>query len=112
MSTIEELLERNSSGSGLESREYGRKDPLRWPRDTLYPQKLARTSPTSGGGSVAIVRSRTTATEFQIKLKTSEFGHHLTVANIAMYGDLSGASVPLRTQFVLSYVRVYYKNLA
>jgi hypothetical protein len=27
MNTIEELLERRSSGSGLESREYDRKDP-------------------------------------------------------------------------------------
>jgi hypothetical protein len=27
VSTIEELLERNSSGSGLEIREYGRGDP-------------------------------------------------------------------------------------
>jgi hypothetical protein len=32
-------------------------NPLRWPRDILYPQKLALTSPTSGGGSVGIVRS-------------------------------------------------------
>jgi hypothetical protein len=38
MSTTEELLGKNSSGSGLENREYGRGDPLRWPRDTLYPQ--------------------------------------------------------------------------
>jgi len=30
----------------------------------LYPQKLALTSPTSGGYSVGIVRSRTKATEF------------------------------------------------
>ena len=30
----------------------------------LYPQKLALTSPTSGGRSVGIVRSRTKATEF------------------------------------------------
>jgi hypothetical protein len=37
----------------------GRRDPLRWPRDTLYPQKLALTSPTSGGLSVGIVRVRT-----------------------------------------------------
>jgi hypothetical protein len=44
-----ELLGRKSSGSGLENREYGLGDPLRWPRDTLYPQKLALTSPTSGG---------------------------------------------------------------
>jgi hypothetical protein len=33
----------------------GRGDPLRWPRDTLYPQNLALTSPTCGGGSVGIV---------------------------------------------------------
>jgi hypothetical protein len=29
VSTMEELLGRNSSGSGLENREYGRGDPLR-----------------------------------------------------------------------------------
>jgi hypothetical protein len=29
VSTIEELLERKSSGSGLDSREHGRGDPLR-----------------------------------------------------------------------------------
>jgi hypothetical protein len=29
VSTIEKLLGRNSSGSGLENREYGRGDPLR-----------------------------------------------------------------------------------
>jgi hypothetical protein len=34
MSTIGELLERKSSGSGLESREYGRRDPSRRLRDT------------------------------------------------------------------------------
>jgi hypothetical protein len=33
----------------------GRGDPLRWPRDTLYPQKLALASLTSGGRSVGIV---------------------------------------------------------
>jgi hypothetical protein len=54
---------KKSSGSGLESREYGRTDPSRWPRGTLYPQKLALTSPTSGGCSVGIVRSWTQATE-------------------------------------------------
>jgi hypothetical protein len=27
VNTVEELLDRKSSGSGLESREYGRKDP-------------------------------------------------------------------------------------
>jgi hypothetical protein len=63
VSTIEELLGRNSSSSGLEIREYGRRDPLRWPRDTLYQQKLALTSPTSGGRLVGKVRSRTKAKE-------------------------------------------------
>jgi hypothetical protein len=35
---IEELLEWKSSGSGQENRINDREDPLRWPRDTLYPQ--------------------------------------------------------------------------
>jgi hypothetical protein len=64
VSTTEELLGRNSSGYGLEKLEYGRGDPLRWPRDTLYPQKLELTSPTSGGRSVGIVRLRPKAKEF------------------------------------------------
>jgi hypothetical protein len=66
VSTIEELLGRNSSGSGLEIWYYGREDPLRWPRDTLNKQKLALTWPKSGGRSVGIVRSRTKTTEFYI----------------------------------------------
>jgi hypothetical protein len=36
----------------------------RWPRGTLYPQKLTLTSLTSGGRPVGIVRSRTQATDF------------------------------------------------
>jgi hypothetical protein len=66
VSTVEELLGRNNSGPCLENREYGRGDPSRWPRDTLYSQKLALTSPTSGGRSVVIVRSQTKATELLI----------------------------------------------
>jgi hypothetical protein len=50
---------RKRNGSGLENWESGRRDPLRWLRGTLYPQKLALTSPTSGCCSVGIVRSRT-----------------------------------------------------
>jgi hypothetical protein len=34
VSTTEQLLGRKSSGSGLENREYGRRDPLCWPRNT------------------------------------------------------------------------------
>jgi hypothetical protein len=65
VSAIEEVLGRKSSDSGLESREYGRRDPSRWPRGGRYSQKLALTSPTSGGRSVGIVRLRTQATEFR-----------------------------------------------
>jgi hypothetical protein len=64
VSTIEELLVRNSSGYGLEIREYDCGDPLLRPRDTLCTRKLTLTSPTSGGRSVGIVRSRPKATEF------------------------------------------------
>jgi hypothetical protein len=64
VSTTEELLGRNSSGFDLENRDYGRRYPLCWPLNALYPQKLALTSPAGGGRSVGIVRSRTQATEF------------------------------------------------
>jgi hypothetical protein len=40
VSTIEELLERKRSSSGLEIREYGRRDPSRWPRGTLHPRNV------------------------------------------------------------------------
>jgi hypothetical protein len=57
VSTTEELLGRNCSGSGLESQEYSTGDPLSWPHDTLYPQKLTLTLPTSYSRLVSIVRS-------------------------------------------------------
>jgi hypothetical protein len=53
VSTIEKLLVRESSGSGLEKREYNHRDPSHWPCGNLYLQKL------SGGRLVVIVRSRT-----------------------------------------------------
>jgi hypothetical protein len=59
VNTIEELLERKSSGSGLENRDYGLGDP----QHLLYPLKFALISPTSGGRSVGTVHSRTKATE-------------------------------------------------
>jgi hypothetical protein len=64
VSTIEELLGRKSSGCGLETREYGHRDPSHLPLDTLYPQKLALTSPTSGGRLFGIVHTRTEAMEY------------------------------------------------
>jgi hypothetical protein len=56
VSTLE-LLERKSSSSSLENRGYGSRDSSHWPRDTLYLQKLALTSPKSGSRSVCIVHS-------------------------------------------------------
>jgi hypothetical protein len=55
MSQLRSYLEENISGSGLESREYSRRDPSRWPRDTIYPNKFLLTSTTTGGRSVRIV---------------------------------------------------------
>jgi hypothetical protein len=43
VSTTEQLLDRKVK-SCLENREYGRRDPSRWPRGTFYPHKLAITS--------------------------------------------------------------------
>jgi hypothetical protein len=68
VSSNEKLLGTKSSGSCLESREYSSRDPSRWPCFTLFPQKLALTSPTNGGRSVGIVRSRTKATELLLLL--------------------------------------------
>jgi hypothetical protein len=62
VNTIEELFEREGSGSGLERREYGRK--FRGADySTPLSAMLAITSPANGGRSVSIVRSRTEATE-------------------------------------------------
>jgi hypothetical protein len=58
VSTTEELLGSNSRSSGLEIREYGRRD------SSSIRKKLALTSLTSGGRSVGIVRLRAEAMEF------------------------------------------------
>jgi hypothetical protein len=54
VSITEKLLERKSSGSGIENRDYGRTDPCDTP---LFIKKLALTWPTSSGSSVGIVHS-------------------------------------------------------
>jgi hypothetical protein len=64
VNTIEQLLCRKNSGFGLENRDFGLRDPSCWPRGTLYPLKLALTSPTSGGLALGIVRWRTQAPSF------------------------------------------------
>jgi hypothetical protein len=64
VSTIEELLEIKSSGSGLGNRDYGsRVFAALTTRYPLYPHKLTLTSPTSGGRSAGVVGSRPKATE-------------------------------------------------
>jgi hypothetical protein len=50
--------------SVLENRECGRRDLLCWLCNTLYPQKLALISRTSGSRSLCIVHSWTNAMEF------------------------------------------------
>jgi hypothetical protein len=59
----EELLDRKVAAPVYKTEKYGRRDPSRWPRGTFYPHKLPITSPTSGGRSVGIVRSRTQTME-------------------------------------------------
>jgi hypothetical protein len=56
--TIEELLERKSSDPGLEIEITAPGIRCADYVTLLYPQKLALTSPTSGGHWVGIVRSR------------------------------------------------------
>jgi hypothetical protein len=57
MNTTEEPPGRKSSSSGLENREYGSGDTLCRLCDTLYPQMLALTSPTSGGRYSSLAES-------------------------------------------------------
>jgi hypothetical protein len=57
-----------SHEAGLESREYGRRDPLRLPGGTFYQKTLTLTSLTSGSRSAGRIRSRIQATEFSFQL--------------------------------------------
>jgi hypothetical protein len=45
VNTIEKILERKSSGSGLENSEYGLRDPSRWPCDTPLSIKFGTNFP-------------------------------------------------------------------
>jgi hypothetical protein len=58
----------------------------------LYPQKLALTSPTSGGHSVSIVRSRTKATELLPLLLLLLLLLFILQINYAMYGYVDSTS--------------------
>jgi hypothetical protein len=60
----------------------GRGNSLRWPRNTLYPPKLALTSPTSGSRSVSIVRLRTKAMERELCCISISHGNKWLFTNI------------------------------
>jgi hypothetical protein len=70
VSTIEELLGRNSSGSCLENREYGCGDLLSWPRNTLYLQKVGTNFANKRRSLGRIVRLWTKATEFTMFIRS------------------------------------------
>jgi hypothetical protein len=68
---------KESSGSGLEKTEInGRGGSLRCPCDTLYPPKLALSSPTKGGRSAGIVRWRTKDLEFYTPIWYTRLSEH------------------------------------
>ena len=69
----------------------------------LYPQKLALTSPTGGGRSVGIVRSRTKATEFFLVflcLSPSVIPYHLRRI-VGKHTRLLRNSLPIACQMFL-----------
>jgi hypothetical protein len=61
VSTIEELLEIEGSGTGLENRDYSSRRSAAL--TSRHPQTLALTSPKSDGRSAGIVHSQTKAME-------------------------------------------------
>jgi hypothetical protein len=69
VSTTEELFERKSRGSGVENRYYGRRGSAVL---TTLHSSIRKTSPTSFGRSVVIVRSQTQATEFSFLLSQAQ----------------------------------------
>jgi hypothetical protein len=64
-----------------------RGNPLRWTRGTLNPQKLALSSPTSGGRSVGIVRSRIKATGFSFSVAPTSQLHGSATLLLPTFGN-------------------------
>ena len=63
----------------------------------LYPQKLALTSPTGGGRSVGIVRSRTKATEF---FTVPQHNYHQAYRHIISFL----AFIPVAFQYIIHMI--------
>ena len=64
----------------------------------LYPQKLALTSPTGGGRSVGIIRSRTKATEFSFSFKYTI--HKSAVKQLEILKQLEALFIRFKTHGV------------
>jgi hypothetical protein len=56
VNNLRSYLEEIVAAPGLENQSYDWRESLRWPRDTLYPLKLALTSLTGRDRSIGIVR--------------------------------------------------------
>jgi hypothetical protein len=79
---LQQLIFNYGSVSGLKTQEYGRRNPSRWPHDTLSLEKLALTSLTSSGISVGIVRSQIEATELDFLFYGPVYEHPHTKVSI------------------------------
>jgi hypothetical protein len=77
----------------------GRGNSLRWPHNTLYPQKLPLTSPKSGGLSVVIVRLWTNAKEFRLGKR-----------NQSMNKSASHVLVNESSKYVNNYINMWIKK--
>jgi phage replication-related protein YjqB (UPF0714/DUF867 family) len=62
----------------------------------LYPQKLALTSPTGGGRSVGMVRSRTKATEFSFYISGLKAFNHLPLHIKSLANDMKSFKTSLK----------------
>jgi hypothetical protein len=104
VSTIEELLWRKSSSSGLDNREYIRTDPSLWQRDIFDQQTLALTSLTSGSRSVGIICLRTEATELSLTYIILSI---LTEEGCGDDDDDDGESCIMRSFIICTLRKVY-----
>jgi hypothetical protein len=94
--------------SGLGNGEYGRRDPLHWPRGTPLSTEVFTTLLTSSGRSVGIVRWRTQATEFSFFVVGyyTQVPNSWLVMNCAILYWLAGFMCPKRLDNCPGYVMV------
>jgi hypothetical protein len=97
----EELLEWKSSGSG--SRKFRL---TAMGRDILYPQKLALTSPTSGGRSIGIFRLRTKATGFSLIIMNKKVHYHVHESTSLVRMLIEVYPVHMLTSYTLRFVLI------